>query len=377
MSQFENIMRECLKDFRIGDKGQFCGYCVSEEELEDLFTRLQCVGYSYSVRSSAHRRQSPDSTSSTPRMLFQLLQGEIDIPFFGLPFMIEYSSYRQCTLGPKYYDKEEFDIPEHLADHFIPKKKRKLLIETKKSDCPATFSVKCVRIFPGNVVKSPNDRKIKRHVIDSLKHQMLFPNKPKSYLRFYVAASPPDRHTHSEARMKASGDLHPRLVLEIKKHVKNGITSIREIKLLLERFVETTFTGTLRPDRVNTKFYPTHRTIYNHVYKIRKAIFDQESLETQVDDEYDYGIRRSDCNTETNCVRYDVQDSSYSDESNEEQIIPEKSGPYPSLYEEARDICKRIMTLTYNCNHETIKKLVDDLKNVQRSVELSLSAGGV
>ncbi|XP_049941027.1 calcium-responsive transcription factor-like isoform X1 [Schistocerca serialis cubense] len=374
MCPFKTIMKECMKEFSIGNKGQFCGICSSEEEIDYLFTRLKCVGYSYSVRSSAYNRLSSDATTSKPRFFFSQSQGAIQIPFFGSPFSVEYVSYRQCTLGPMYYDKNQIPIPNHLVDHIIPNKKRKLFMDTKKSDCPATFLVKCVRVYPGYLVLSQNDRKTKKMVIDSLKKHLELPNKPESFLRLYVVASPPEHHTHSAAHMKTSGDLHPRLALEIRNHVKNGTTSVREIKLLLEKFVETNFSGPARPDRVNTAFYPTDKTIYNHVYRTRKRIFGEDSLEIQTDKAYGCDSS-SRCTAPINSVRNGVQNTSSSDERNKKHTSPEKSSPCSSLSQEARDICKNIIDLTYNCSDETIKKLVDDLRNVQRSVELPDHAG--
>ncbi|XP_046984174.1 uncharacterized protein LOC124554151 [Schistocerca americana] len=100
------------------------------------------------------------------------------------------------------------------ADHVNPAKKRLLIMDTKKSDCPATFSIKCVKVYPGYSVQSVDDREIKKKVVHSLKQALEAANKPESVLRFYVRASPPDHHTHSTESIKASGDIHPLLAVE-------------------------------------------------------------------------------------------------------------------------------------------------------------------
>ncbi|XP_046987418.1 uncharacterized protein LOC124587782 isoform X1 [Schistocerca americana] len=176
----------------------------------------------------------------------------------------------------------------YSADHVNPAKKRLLIMDTKKSDCPATFSIKCVKVYPGYSVQSVDDREIKKKVVHSLKQALEAANKPESVLRFYVRASPPDHHTHSTESIKASGDIHPLLAVEIAKVVEDGTTSVRIIKLHLERFVNITFTGPHKPDNMNTTFYPKHLTIYSHVYralkKLKKSVFDQEALQMQVNE---------------------------------------------------------------------------------------------
>ncbi|XP_047107681.1 uncharacterized protein LOC124776636 [Schistocerca piceifrons] len=44
-------------------------------------------------------------------------------------------------------------VPDHLADRTNPRK-RLCVMDTKKSGCPATFSVKCIRVHPGYSIES-------------------------------------------------------------------------------------------------------------------------------------------------------------------------------------------------------------------------------
>ncbi|XP_049946252.1 uncharacterized protein LOC126428365 [Schistocerca serialis cubense] len=154
-------MREKLKEFSIDDDGQLRGYCESQAEINVLLTQLKCVGYSYSVRISTQQPKSSDASRSCPKFYFRLKSGSVDIRFFRYPFSVEDGSHRECILGPKYYkEKKGVPVPDHLADHMNP---RKRLLDTKKSGCPATFSVKCIRVYPGYSIESegahPNIKK--------------------------------------------------------------------------------------------------------------------------------------------------------------------------------------------------------------------------
>ncbi|XP_049769423.1 uncharacterized protein LOC126108236 [Schistocerca cancellata] len=124
-------------------------------------------------------------------------------------------------------------------------------------------------MYPGHSVQSVDDREIKKKVVHSLKQSLEAANKPESVLRFYVRVSPPEHHTHSTESIKTSGDIHPLLAAEIAKVVEDGTTSVRIIKLHLERFVNITFTGPHKPDNMNTTFY---LTIYSHVYRALKKL---------------------------------------------------------------------------------------------------------
>ncbi|XP_049796366.1 uncharacterized protein LOC126212893 isoform X5 [Schistocerca nitens] len=214
------------------------------------------------------------------------MQGHVPIPFFGCAFAVESVWSRHCVLGPKYYKSKESSVPEHLEDHVTPRKRLRIM-DTRKSNCPATLNMKCIRVYPDYSMHSATEhRDTKAKVLASLQKDLALPCPPKSYLHYYLTASPASAHTHATESVEASGYMHPSLVKEIKNLVLSGMTSLKVIKLALDRFVEINFTGTHIPGQMNTTFYPTEKTIYSHIYRTlygtNKVLFDETRLQNQV-----------------------------------------------------------------------------------------------
>ncbi|XP_049776185.1 uncharacterized protein LOC126164293 isoform X1 [Schistocerca cancellata] len=289
MSQvYENIFGDALKDFRVSEDGLISGYCNSLEEVETLLDQLKTVGFSYCVRSSRFKEPSSDVMKSKTKHFFKQMQGHVPIPFFGCAFAVESVWSRHCVLGPKYYKSKESSVPEHLEDHVTPRKRLRIM-DTRKSNCPATLNMKCIRVYPDYSMHSATEhRDTKAKVLASLQKDLALPCPPKSYLRYYLTASPASAHTHATESVEASGYIHPSLVKEIKNLVLSGMTSLKVIKLALDRFVEINFTGTHIPGQMNTTFYPTEKTIYSHIYRTlygtNKVLFDETRLQNQVDE---------------------------------------------------------------------------------------------
>lgn len=238
-------------------------------------------------------------------------------------------------------------IPDHLIDHVIPRKKRFRITATKKSGCPATLDIKCVRVYPEYVIKSLNGHwSTKAKVLDRLKKDMELPHKPDSYLRFYLVASPASLHTHSTESVEASGYIHPLLVKEIQNLVQSGTTSVNVIKLALDRFVSNHFTETIIPDRMNTTFYPSNKTIYSHVYRalhMTKNPVDQSTLQNQIS-----------CSDDKTYVEYHIPGLTV----NHLQQI------------EARKLCEQVSNLAYSCNNsEKLQKVLGLLRNCVQELE--------
>ncbi|XP_049937720.1 uncharacterized protein LOC126412258 [Schistocerca serialis cubense] len=159
---FEKLMRSSLKDVRIDREGDIHGFCETEEDVVHLLSSLRVHGYAYSVRRSAYYRQPPSGAAKHETGFFYShTKGNIPIQFFGPVFCVESLVKRECTLGPLYH-KKETPVADHLVDHVNPKKKRKVLMDTQKKGCPATFDVKCVRIFPDYAINSATDSSKKR-----------------------------------------------------------------------------------------------------------------------------------------------------------------------------------------------------------------------
>ncbi|XP_049796367.1 uncharacterized protein LOC126213169 isoform X5 [Schistocerca nitens] len=205
MSQvYENIFCDALKDFRVSEDGLISGYCNSLEEVETLLDQLKTVGFSYCVRSSRFKEPSSDVMKSKTKHFFKQMQGHVPIPFFGCAFAVESVWSRHCVLGPKYYKSKESSVPEHLEDHVTPRKRLRIM-DTRKSNCPATLNMKCIRVYPDYSMHSATEhRDTKAKVLASLQKDLALPCPPKSYLHYYLTASPASAHTHATESVEAN-----------------------------------------------------------------------------------------------------------------------------------------------------------------------------
>ncbi|XP_049788467.1 uncharacterized protein LOC126191579 isoform X2 [Schistocerca cancellata] len=97
------------------------------------------------------------------KYFFKQMQGHVPIPSFGSTFTVSVWS-RHCVLGPKYYKSRESGVPEHLEDHMTPRKRLKIM-DTRKSNCPPTLNMKCIRVYPDFIMQSiPENRDTKAKV---------------------------------------------------------------------------------------------------------------------------------------------------------------------------------------------------------------------
>jgi MULE transposase domain/Amyotrophic lateral sclerosis 2 chromosomal region candidate gene 8 len=110
---------------------------------------------------------------------------------------------------------------------------------------------------------------------------------PKCVLRYYVSATGEASHNHSRDAAKMTQEIHPDLIQEINRLVEAGVSSVRDMCLLLEQFVKHKFQNGVEPDRLNSGFFPSPKTVYNHLskacYRLKKSIIDQEALSIQVE----------------------------------------------------------------------------------------------
>ncbi|XP_049830826.1 uncharacterized protein LOC126272191 [Schistocerca gregaria] len=81
------------------------------------------------------------------------------------------------------------------GDRVTPRKRLRIM-DTRKSNCPVTLNMKCIRVYPDYCMHSATEhRDTKAKVLASLQKDLALPCPPKSYLRFYLTASP-QVHTH-------------------------------------------------------------------------------------------------------------------------------------------------------------------------------------
>ncbi|XP_063232476.1 uncharacterized protein LOC134536613 [Bacillus rossius redtenbacheri] len=136
-----------------------------------------------------------DEEQTNKRIFFQYNYGNHGpaIGYFGEPFTIEKKTYMQCSQGPKYFNSKQ--NVEQLPDHPNTTKKKFLIQNSKKIDCPAVMTVKCVRVYPD--FSSPNVKKKKVAMMKKLKEELQKKSILNSYLRYYVKVSCAEVHTHS------------------------------------------------------------------------------------------------------------------------------------------------------------------------------------
>ena len=64
----------------------------------------------------------------------------------------------------------------------------------------------------------------------------------------------------------------------IKEETRNGVRSIAEMERSIHKYVKSVlFFSRMPPSRENSRFYPSHKTIWNHMYNTiredRYAVF--------------------------------------------------------------------------------------------------------
>lgn len=96
---------------------------------------------------------------------------------------------------------------------------------------------------------------------------------PRQEINYWISVSPESAHTHKRTTTQRIQPLHPDLISEIHKLVRNGVTSVPTVKSELSRIVSDMFQkSSIRPDHFNSAFYPSDKCIYNHIYDAKVAI---------------------------------------------------------------------------------------------------------
>ncbi|XP_063222952.1 uncharacterized protein LOC134531217 isoform X2 [Bacillus rossius redtenbacheri] len=236
------------------------------------------------------------------RTFFQNKSGKLtqipEIEFFGAPFTIEKVSHLECSRGPKYYPSKQ---TVRSPDDPKPKRKRTLTMSTKKLECPAIMVVRCVRVYPE--FSSTGSRWNKLEMARKLKVALKDKSSLISYLRFYIKASSAESHNHP-ITTKASGaesnkhsktksrrrqqKIHPELVTEIERLVEQGITATRDVKLIVDQYVQSKFHGGNIPKKPSKAFSPEESVVNAHVYSAifsrKRDRIDQEALQQTINE---------------------------------------------------------------------------------------------
>ncbi|XP_063232660.1 uncharacterized protein LOC134536714 isoform X2 [Bacillus rossius redtenbacheri] len=196
----------------------------------------------------------------------------------------------QCSRGPRYYPSKH-----RSPDDPRPLQRKRTFTITKKLGCPAVMSVRCVRVYPefASTGSERNKHKMARKLRVALKEK----SSVISYHRFYISVSSEDSHNHpitpygkpsvAIARRRQQ-IIHPELVSEIERLVEQGITATREVKLLLDQYVRSKFSGDKELKKQSKAFSPKEYVITAHVFRAifsqKRDLIDQEVLQETINE---------------------------------------------------------------------------------------------
>lgn len=125
-------------------------------------------------------------------------------------------------------------------------------------------------------------------MIKTLKQALDRKSPVNSYLRFFIKVSLEKCHNHSLESSQLCQEIHTDLVKEINRLVDQGITSTRDVKMLLDQHVQKKFSGESMPSRLSKAYFPEDSVIYTHVYRAvysnKREKIDQEALQQTVND---------------------------------------------------------------------------------------------
>lgn len=206
----------------------------------------------------------------------------LPIFFNGIPYVWLGTKKYQCHQGKDkgvsikadYKKKREEKL---RGDHPECVKTRKLAQHTKKLDCPVTFNVKKLFLFPEYKIK--NDTKWNRTVASKKLKSALENYQAKhsksalesfGYLE-YVTTFPTD--PHSNHNMGAAGliePLDPRVSDYLKQLIRGNCRKTRELKLAAAEFVKgTIFSARAKPETSRRRFVPSRKKIKNLITSVK------------------------------------------------------------------------------------------------------------
>ncbi|XP_071498505.1 uncharacterized protein [Diadema antillarum] len=169
---------------------------------------------------------------------------------------------------------------EDASNDAVPKKRRKLVQDTKKMDCPASIYVVQILRFPthrievSEPVPSGHSRVMAKKRLreefelgaDSIQTETLF----------YVSLPPLSSHVGHPVNNIAAGlreAVDPRILHKIVELTARGIVRVPEIRRHLEEYVQSElFHSSEQPHRTRRRYYPTDVDIRHAVQKAKKEI---------------------------------------------------------------------------------------------------------
>jgi Amyotrophic lateral sclerosis 2 chromosomal region candidate gene 8 len=128
----------------------------------------------------------------------------------------------------------------------------------------------------------------KIHSIFKAMEKLKSAESPRRVKRFYIAVSSEESHSHNRDSSHLTQETHPEVIKEIYRLVEIGVSSVRDMKLLLDQYIDKKFENGGKPSRINSSFYPSGQKIYAHMhkasFKLKKSLIDQEALSLQIEE---------------------------------------------------------------------------------------------
>ncbi|XP_066932038.1 uncharacterized protein [Clytia hemisphaerica] len=218
----------------------------------------------------------------------------------GKPFVILSSKSMDCHHGPdrnvkhkQTYKEKKKERLSTNSDHY--KGKSYLIVQdTKKFDCPAKVTMQEIVQFPEyNKAKSPPSIKLetfKRNSSKTLKEKLADKSLANYERRILLSIDDVGCHKYHPMgkTQNISQSMDPEISSKIDMFVKEGITSVREMKRLIKLVVADMFGKENLPPSNSRRFYPSIPIIRSKMdkskQKLRYSMIDQECLQQKIDE---------------------------------------------------------------------------------------------
>ncbi|KAI8506930.1 hypothetical protein Bbelb_153690 [Branchiostoma belcheri] len=207
-----------------------------------------------------------------------------DVPFDGIPFQTVGTEIFGCHQGrdKNVHEKEKLRAQKQqqsLNDHSFDKRRR-LLQNTKKLDCPAKFIVHHLMKFPDFKIADNNSSK-RRQASAALKKAIAGDETVHVNIEYHVRFPSTDEHLYHPVVGEAAGlrePIDPRVQKQISKLTLAGARKVVEVKRHLETFVnDELFRGEQPPPQTRRRFFPTDEDIRNIMGRTKASTRESKS----------------------------------------------------------------------------------------------------
>ncbi|XP_072181593.1 uncharacterized protein [Diadema setosum] len=160
------------------------------------------------------------------------------IPFDGIPFIFIGKRILQCHMGPDRQAKLKEARRLEKEQRDISKKPHARANTTKKVDCPAEVSIKCIAKFPEYKLSKDTGR-LRKSVAAALRRDLAKKGRDvPATLCYHVHLPGLSDHKHHKIKITgAKEQLDPEIVGKIQELVSGGVDNIKELEQRLGSFV--------------------------------------------------------------------------------------------------------------------------------------------